>query len=222
MSDSSRSAPVKAAHADTLLDAALEYNIAGLSVISLKGKRPSLKSWSRYQTTASTPDEIRAWHENGLLHNVGIVCGEISGKLVVLDFDGLGAYGAFAALFPALVKTYTVRTGSGQGKHVYITVESELPSTVKAMATAFGNIELRSNGSQVVAPPSIHPVIGNPYEVEKSLDVLHVPDLDEVVAWIESLQNSLRGKAPTWRPPRDAPPADTSINPAVGAPPVNP
>jgi len=204
---------VQAAQSRDIYQAALAYYKAGLSIIPLKGKRPSLKSWSRYQTTPPTPDEIRAWQKKGLFHNVGIVCGAVSGNLVVLDFDGLGAYGAFAMLFPTLAETYTVATGSGKGKHLYLTVEKP-PATVKAMETVFGNVELRSDGSQVVTPPSIHPVTGKPYTVEKSLDILHVADLDAVVKWIESLQAPRREKAPAWRPPRDLP-ANGNINPDI-------
>ena len=203
----------QAAQSNKVLEAALAYRRLNMSVLPLKGKRPALNSWSRYQTTITAEKEIAAWQRAGLLENVGIVCGEVSGGLVVLDFDGLGAYGAFAALFPPLAQTFTVATGSGKGKHVYLYVE-KLPATVKAMETVFGNVELRSSGSQVAAPPSTHPVTGKLYTVEKPLDILRVPDLDEVVRWIESLQAPRREKPPAWRPPR-TPPTNGNVNPEV-------
>ena len=215
MSELSQHAVIQAARSENILDAALAYHKAGLCVIPLKGKRPTLDSWKAYQTKQPTQAEITAWHRAGLLKNVGIVCGAVSGGLVVIDFDGLGAYGAFAAMFPALAQTFTVATGSGKGKHVYLYVE-ELPATVRAMETVFGNVELRANGSQVAAPPSIDPATGNPYTVDRPLDILRMPDLDDVVRWIELLQAPRREKPPVWRPPRTLP-TDGSVNPAVVA-----
>jgi hypothetical protein len=103
-------------------------------------------------------------------------------NLVVIDFDGLAAYSAFTTLYPALAETFTVRTGSGQGMHVYLYADT-LPATTKAMNTPIGNIELRAEGCQVAAPPSLHPVTGKAYQVEEALDIRRVPGLAEVVAW---------------------------------------
>lgn len=51
----------------------------------LDGKRPALKSWIQYQRERADMKTIRAW----TFGNVGIVCGAVSGNLVVLDLDGL-------------------------------------------------------------------------------------------------------------------------------------
>jgi hypothetical protein len=192
--------------------AALAYRQQGLSVLPLKGKRPSLPSWTEFQSRIATEDEIRDWHRDDLLQNVGIVCGKVSNNLVVIDFDGLAAYNAFTTLYPALAETFTVRTGSGQGMHVYLYVDT-LPATTKAMDTPIGNIELRSDGSQVAAPPSLHPVTGEAYQVERALDIKRVPDLADVVTWTERFKSS-KAKS-SWRPPRHIPSTASSINPAV-------
>jgi len=207
------SAVHEAAAQPTALEAALAYRQAGLSVIPLKGKRPALPAWKRYQQEHPTEAEIKTWHEAGLLDNVGVVCGAVSGNLVVIDFDGLGAYGAFAALFPSLAESYTVRTGGGEGRHLYLYVD-KLPATTKAMDTPLGNVELRAGGSQVVAPPSVHPVTGKAYTVERPLAIRRVPDLDDVVAWIERFQADTP-KHTAWRPPRHLPGTESVINPAL-------
>ncbi|MBN1121546.1 MAG: bifunctional DNA primase/polymerase [Anaerolineae bacterium] len=204
---------VMASQTDDCLQAALAYHKLDLSVLPLKGKRPALDTWAEYQTRRASELEIRRWAKDGLLQNVGIVCGEVSNNLVVIDFDGLGGYGAFAALFPELAQSCTVRTGSGQGMHLYLYVD-RLPSTVKAMDTPVGNIELRAAGSQVVAPPSIHPVTGNAYTVEKELAIRRVGDLDAVVNWIEGFKAD-RPEKSAWQPPRHMPSIESSINPAV-------
>src|SRR5688572_9424637 len=121
---------VQAAQEQTTVSAALAYTALGLSVIPLDGKRPALTTWAAYQQTAASAETIRAWSSAGLLKNVGIVCGKVSGNLVVLDLDGAAGYPAFAATFPILAKTYTVASGGGVGKHVYFYVGS-LPPSVK-------------------------------------------------------------------------------------------
>ncbi|MBI5928544.1 MAG: bifunctional DNA primase/polymerase [Chloroflexi bacterium] len=178
---------VQAAQSSSLLDAALMYARLGMSVIPLKGKRPSLSSWTQLQQVRADAVVIHRWQRNGLLHNVGIVCGAASQNLVVLDTDGAASYPAFAAMFPKLAETYTVATGSGKGHHVYFYVE-KLPESIKAMGLPIGNLELCANGRQVVAPPSLHPITGNPYRVHKALDILRVETLNELAEWIKSFK----------------------------------
>jgi hypothetical protein len=210
----SQSSPaiVQASQTGDCFTAALAYQQQGLSVLPLKGKRPSLFSWTEYQSRSASEDEIKGWWRDGLLQNVGIVCGKVSNNLVVIDFDGLAAYSAFTTLYLALAETFTVMTGSGQGMQVYLYVDN-LPATAKAVSTPIGNIELRSDGSQVVAPPSGHPVTGNPYTVEKAFEIKRVADLQDVLTWVESFKAN-QPKKSAWQPPRYFP-SDGSINPDV-------
>src|SRR5690606_38365368 len=148
------------------------------------------------------------------MKNIGIVCGKVSGNLLVLDLDGAAGYPAFAATFPALAETYTVASGGGVGKHVYFAVE-RMPTSVKAMGTPIGHLELCGEGRQVVAPPSIHPTTGQPYRVERALDILRVPDLADLTAWIESFKS--RQPVREWHPPTrmNFPTGDAPLNPRV-------
>jgi len=203
---------VQAAHAQTILTAALAYAALGLSIIPLDGKRPSLTTWTEYQQTAASLATIKAWSSAGLLKNIGIVCGGVSSNLVVLDLDGAAGYPAFAATFPALAETYTVASGGGIGKHVYF-YSDNLPPSVKAMGTPIGNLELCGVGRQIVAPPSIHPTTGRSYQVERALDILRVPDLEALVTWIEAFKP--RQPLREWQPP-------TRINLPTGDAPLNP
>jgi len=193
--------------------AAQVYQRLGLSVIPLSGKRPAISSWLRFQQEPAAASLIEQWHEADLLSNVGVVCGAVSGELVVIDFDGVAGYPAFAAIFPDLVDTFTVATGGGVGKHVYLFAD-ELPPTTRALGTPLGHIELRSDGTYVAAPPSIHPDTRKQYTVEKLLDILRVPDLQDVVQWIEAF-NSKRPGAGDWQPPGDVPVGDRTLNPRL-------
>jgi len=197
---------VRAAQQDTILSAALAYAALGLSVIPLDGKRLALKSWTQHQQERADEKMIRSWS----FGNVGIVCGAVSGNLVVLDLDGAAGYAAFAAIFPQLTKTYTVATGGGIGRHVYFYAE-KLPPSVKAMNTPIDHLELCGDGRQVVAPPSIHPITGQPYRVEHPLNILRVPNLDDLVAWVETFKP--RQETWIWLPPKiSAPSGDAPLN----------
>jgi len=177
-----------------------------LSVIPLDGKRPALKSWTLYQQERAEEKTIRSW----TFGNVGIVCGAVSGNLVILDLDGAAGYAAFAAMFPQLAETYTVASGGGIGRHVYFYAD-HLPLRVKAMNTPIGHLELCGDGRQVVAPPSIHPITGQPYRIEKALDILRVPNLNDLAAWIEAFKQ--RQTVQTWKPPRiSAPMGEAPLN----------
>lgn len=202
-----------AMQAKSVIDAALAYHEAGLCIIPLNGKRPALDSWKQYQSERPAQETIHAWHRDGVLRNIGVVCGAVSENLVVIDFDGPGGYPAFAATFPHLTETLMVATGGGIGRHIYLLVD-HLPPTTTAKQTSIGSIELRSTGSYVVAPPSLHPRTGKPYEVEKAIDILRVPDLEVVVAWIEGFKP--RSDVPReWQPPHHTPAGDVEINPWV-------
>ncbi len=140
-------------------------------------------TWREYQRRLASPAELTRWARRELFRNVGIVCGKVSGNLVVLDFDAPETYDAFRTHFSNLIQTYTVATGGG-GWHVYLKVDA-LPPSLRARG-----VELCAEGRQVVAPPSTHPVSGRPYKVALPLDIRRVPDLSRVVEWVESVRRS--------------------------------
>lgn len=204
---------IEAADQKKLVDAALAYAALGWSVIPLDGKRPSLTTWRKYQSECAPADLIHSWAQAGLFGNVGVVCGSVSGNLIVLDLDGIAGYASFAAMFPQLAETYTVASGGGVGRHVYFYVD-HVPPSVKAMNSPIGHLEICGDGRQVVAPPSIHPVTGQPYRVEKAVDVLRVPNLNELVTWVEAFKPRQEKRA--WQPPTMSVPAgEASLNPRV-------
>jgi hypothetical protein len=169
-----------------LVDAALAYVRRGWSVIPLSGKRPAVR-WKPFQHDPASEAQVLKWHDQGLLSNVGLVCGTASRQLVVLDIDSHAGYLAFAAAFPILTETRTVRTGSGRGRHLYWYVK-QLPATVRVRSPALGSIELLAQGCQVVAPPSIHPQTRDRYRVDLSYPLLTLIDVDVVCTWLSGLR----------------------------------
>jgi hypothetical protein len=176
----------EAAQAGSVYGAALGYAWLGISVIPLVGKIPTIRSWKRLQMERASLQKVADWERTGILLNVGIVCGSVS-HLVVVDLDGPNAVATFEAAFPELLDTYTVKTGSGQGKHIYLRPYT-MPSSLEAKdIPGGGNIELRANGRYVVAPPSVHPDTGQQYTVCRARPVLQVPNLTRLERWIREL-----------------------------------
>jgi hypothetical protein len=81
--------------------AALAAHDAGMCVLPPRedgSKAPDADSWTGYQTTRSTREEIEAWYASGQRSGVGLVLGAVSGNAEVLDFDELPIYLAFKEL----------------------------------------------------------------------------------------------------------------------------
>ncbi|MDH5296605.1 MAG: bifunctional DNA primase/polymerase [Nitrospirota bacterium] len=151
--------------------AALDYsNKRGWSVIPLDGKIPILRDWPNQATT--DPNLICTWWTHDPSANVGIVTGEKS-NLIVLDVDpdngGDDSLRSLEARYGPLPATPEVLTGGG-GRHLYFQYPG-CPLGNSAGKLGPG-LDIRADGGQVVAPPSIHPKTGGSYEWE----VAHHPD----------------------------------------------
>lgn len=165
---------------DSVYMAARSYLFAGVSVIPLKGKVCMLKSWSMAQQYRASFEVLNQWDRLRYLHGVGVVCGAVSGNLVVMDFDSHEAVADFQATFPELQDTYIVSSGSRRGAHFYYYSKELPPSRLTK------NYELRANGMYVVAPPSMHPESKLLYEVSHRREPMRLDNMRPVVQWVES------------------------------------
>jgi hypothetical protein len=170
--------------------AAQSYLARGWSVIPLRPgqKRPAL-AWTVFEDRRATSEEVSAWWRRWPRAGVGIVCGSVSG-LVVLDFDPRNGEG-LAELAPRLPPTLTVETGGG-GRHCYFRLPPA-PSVPKVPALLPG-LDVQGEGSYVVAPPSLHPN-GRPYRWLPGLGLNDVPpaSLPPVVRHLLSLHRLPQG-----------------------------
>lgn len=117
-------------------------------------KHPRLKGWQ----DGGAPDGdavtrmLRQWPQS----NIGLACGPKSG-FFVLDVDpekdGNAKLEALCAANSQLPKTYTVMTGSG-GAHYYFLLPEGM-SVSNSRGKLPGGLDIRGDGGQVVAPPSV-------------------------------------------------------------------
>jgi hypothetical protein len=137
---------------NTTLDAALLYHDMGLSTIPLAPgeKRPPKRfAWKQFQRRLPTVHELRDWHDRTDF-GIAVVCGKVSGGLVVRDFDKPGAYQRFRDRNPDLCRILpAVVTGRPGGVHLWARCKD-----VDHHDLADG--ELRGEGHYVAAPDSLH------------------------------------------------------------------
>lgn len=183
---------MKERHNRTVYNAALTLLDKNISILPCRGKEPAVLNWKPLCQQRASRELVTQWYEAGLLQNVGVIGGAVSGGLVMIDLDGWAAVNAFQAKFPALVDTYTVTSGSGKGQHVYLYAR-DIPPTTRLTGGKVGNIELRSEGAYVIAPPSLHPDTGREYVVTWRQPIARVKDLNQVVEWIKELIKEKNG-----------------------------
>jgi hypothetical protein len=137
-----------------LLDAALKYREKGFSVIPCSNDKKPLVPWLPYQQKCATDEEVRQWWAKYPDANVGIITGKISG-ITVIDFDSQEAIDYFLTNF----KGTTPCVDTPRGMHAYFQYEEGTRNTVKVNGL---DIDVRSDGGYVIAPPSIN-ADGKPY-----------------------------------------------------------
>lgn len=113
------------------------------------GKRPAVTDWPNWK---ATPAAVSAYWERHPNANVGMRTGD---GLLVLDVDprngGDDALAQLVASHGPIPETPEVLTGGG-GRHLYF----RAPLGTRSFDLAAG-VEVKADGRQVVAPPSIHP-----------------------------------------------------------------
>lgn len=147
---------VPAPDADPLA-AALTYAARGLRVLPILpgAKRPPMAAWQDAATT--DPDTITSWF-TGLYrdHGVGIATGPASG-VWALDVDDYEAYRALEQANEPLPDTLTNLTGSG-GMHLLYRYPTDGRTVRNNAGTRLGaGLDVRGDGGQIVAPPTVHP-----------------------------------------------------------------
>lgn len=172
--------------AQDTLAAALAWHTAGASVVraATNGTKAPLGGWKEYQQQRATPEQLHAWFGNG--HpGLGLVLGEVSGHLEMLEFEGRAVAEGVAREFGEICEAsglgslwdrlrvgYLETTPSGGGHLIYRvdggpvlpnTKLARRPSTPEELAAdpkakVQVLIETRGEGGFVVVAPSHGPV----------------------------------------------------------------
>ncbi|HEV7680006.1 MAG TPA: DUF3987 domain-containing protein [Candidatus Dormibacteraeota bacterium] len=164
--------------------AALALAAEGFRVIPLQArdKRPLLDNWPDRATTHV--EQIGLWWRTWPEANVGIATGN---GLVVIDLDagGQDTLKVLEAELGELPSTRSVTTGSS-GLHLYFRLPAGVTQGNSARRLLGAGIDVRADGGQVVAPPSIHPN-GRPYVWDDTGPIADLP-----AAWLERMQRPVR------------------------------
>ena len=173
----------------TTLTAAMAYTSAGLSVMPVRTDKKPIGKWKRHQERIPAQIEIMKWFGKGN-YNIAILGGQVSGGLLILDFD-LRADEIFPAWQQMIgdVGMSLPVAKTGKGYHVYLRCENPANNT-KLARSAKGEvyIETRGEGGYVLAPPSMHEN-GSQYRLLQG-DLTNIPKLasDDVKALVKAAQ----------------------------------
>ncbi|WP_061960635.1 phage/plasmid primase, P4 family [Demequina flava] len=197
----------------TLLDTANLWLEAGTAVVPTATdgtKRPGLPQWKQFQTERPTPTDLETWFTPGRTDGIGLICGQVSGNLEMVEFEGrathlipelaeLMADNGFADLWTRLTANGYVETTPSGGIHIYYRVDGDAaPNTKLASKPRDGGgvdvlIETRGEGGFTVIAPSAgrtHPtglawttITGTP----QSVPTISIDDRDALFALASTL-----------------------------------
>lgn len=150
----------------SMMEAALSWAARGMAVLPLHARSKKPATTHGFKDATANAESIAEWWAVHPDDNIGIACGEMSDGLMVIDLDshedadGADYLAEWEAEHGELPDTLTVRTGSGGTHLLYRVTEEVRPSVNESIA-----VDIRGDGSYIVAPPSVHPVTGMRYEV---------------------------------------------------------
>lgn len=130
------------------------YSKRHLELCGRPGKEPMIK-WKANQNDRWSEIQIREWWEKHPLHNLGVVCGSVSG-IVMVDIDtdkGLDAWREM--LGSEDTEPWMFGTGRG-GCHLVYRWSWETAPEGNPFPDLKGHLDFLGNGRQSVVPPSAH------------------------------------------------------------------
>lgn len=173
------------------VDVALDYAALGLHVVPIipGQKRPPMDEWPLHATTDQATIR-RWWTVDYKRHGIGIAPRQLpdGAWLFIVDVDEKpGKHGEdtlrdFEDTYGPLPATWTVHSGGG-GRHLYFRSPVKLSSGTNKPGPY---IDIRGDGGQSVAPPTIHKDTGRPYVWDVDLNPETVP-LADAPGWLVEL-----------------------------------
>lgn len=168
-------------------------------------KQPAAPTWKRYQAERPTTEEINGWFAKSPW-GLGIVCGEVSGRLTVIDLDAKNdptgtlnarVEAAIRGAMPGVYERLTIESTPSGGRHLYFCAP-EAHGNLKLALPAQGTkaiIETRGEGGFIVAAPTPGYVL-----LQGTFDgtpVLSTDEHESLLDLMRSLDERPRKEAPT-------------------------
>jgi hypothetical protein len=137
---------------ETILAYAEKYKQIGLNIIPIKySQKTPIRKWEEFQHRKLSQTEFDTAFGSSEPVNIGVVCGEISGNLVSLDFDDIHNFDRF---FPnTKLREEAPIIQSSRGRHVWI----RTTQPVKSFSVPELSLDVLGEGKLAIAPPSRHP-----------------------------------------------------------------
>lgn len=163
------------------LEAALDYARLGWRVVPILAgsKRPALTRWTEHASTDEAT--IKGWWDGHDDYGVGIATGPSSG-FWALDVDDFDSLRDLEQRYEVLPDTRTSITGSG-GYHFLFRWPDDGRDIRNDAGRRLGpGLDIRGDGGQIVAPPTIHPN-GTAYQWDAGTG----DDIADAPAWLLDL-----------------------------------
>lgn len=153
-------------------------DLGGFSVIPLEGKKPhqQITTWQEWQREQPSIEQMVEWFCDGEVQAYGIITGEVSNGLIVIDFDKIRSYRKFKRDLPTIAQTYTVRTR--RGKHVYLRPYT----TIKSRKFQGGDVQ--GEGHYVVGQGSTVGQYTYTVENDREIRVLNEHETQQLQKWL--------------------------------------
>jgi hypothetical protein len=151
---------------------AMKYVELGWNLMPLMsdGKGPRLKEWEFLQKIKVAPEKVEAWWTEYPYANIGLICGQISG-VIVLDIDRPEECDL------PIYEICTSRSETSRGFHLIFEYPAEGFPSFKGQG-----FDVQSNGKYIILPPSVHPS-GKIYKWSDFMDPWH-EDPAPVPQWL--------------------------------------
>jgi hypothetical protein len=145
-----------------LLEAAVLYAFQGIPVLPLHGKVPLLGHG--LHDASNDPTQVVEWWMRWPRANIGLRTGIVFDACDVDDHDTFEILNSIEHLVAPTVQT-------GKGYHLWVQPTGHGNTTNPTL-----KIDWRGRNGYVVAPPSIHPATGEPYQwTEFAMDNIQLP-----------------------------------------------
>lgn len=111
-----------------LTNYALHYRSLGFSIIPVESNKKSLIYWKTYQSRIMSEGSVRILFDHYLFSGIAIVCGEISGNLLVIDIDAKNDLtgtlmqsfgGQLREQYPAILRKLVIAATRSNGYHFF-------------------------------------------------------------------------------------------------------